>query len=743
MGDRLFLSVVFAAVLASVACTGGPSTAADFGHGPVDDADVVEPADVADTGADAPFTPTPDQGVDGGPIPTDAGPDLEVDLPEPLPELLLRSPAEPPTDLLQGTGVESCGVYLAETCSAGVRRQCEVYDAGAGEFVEPTPLLRRVLLYDRWYDLYHQPLGQTAERVYSRDMTAGTPESEWAADEAFSNYTGLGDAAIWNGAALLSAAMRYLQTGTEADYARMERKTRDLLLQFDVTQIPGYLARYHFLLVTPDAPQRQDVVLHDDPGALNHTYRKVEDPSTVPDLPAAYVDGFTEDDGVVWKGTPMWQGNPSIDQYSGLRAAFPLVHGLLLRDDGLQSRLTEHLVCYLNRLERIEIRNLQQNTEAVEAVTSFFGADTGRLNLDPGDPNLLETDTVVAYVLRQINTKNEATFDRSCPSGPQLTPTRVIDATADDFLVEVLKLATDLNSSSMEKPNGIDHVYVPSIRAADAVHMMQLATAAYHLTGDEQYRRFLFEELVGNIATLEVAKTTSAFEASRFCRAFFGAHISYTPTWGLLTMLADQPLRVAIEDVFRVDMWPKEMQQQWNAKFEILYVGEVEDDPVARSEAIAALHDLGGNGGVFDDPRRSYYLDPNFVAANLPDGNELVCPTVAEIEDCERDIEFQGLTIPGADVTHACFGQRPECPIGDECVRAQTRDPLPPSMRRYDDFMWQRNPYRVGSEEAVRDGARQSPGLDLTEEFWLARHYDIVDDGAGQALGWREIGTCP
>jgi len=168
--------------------------------------------------------------------------------------------------------------------------------------VEPDPLLRRVLLYDRWTDLYHQPDGQTVNRIFNAGVPAGTPEADWGALERFAGYGGRGDSAIWSGTALVAYALRYLCTGTSADYQRMETKTRRLLAHFDVTTIPGYLARYHFLDLPADAP-RSDQHLLTYEGEFDFRYHAF-DPAPLQGLPAAYRDGITDESNHTWQGTP-------------------------------------------------------------------------------------------------------------------------------------------------------------------------------------------------------------------------------------------------------------------------------------------------------------------------------------------------------------------------------------------------------------------------------------------------------
>ncbi len=76
-----------------------------------------------------------------------------------------------------------------------------------------------------------------------------------------------------------------------------------------------------------------------------------------------------------------------------------------------------------------------------------------------------------------------------------------------------------------------------------------------------------------------------------------------------------------------------------------------------------------------------------------------------------------------------------------ECVDAIAQPGLPVGLRRYADFMWQRDPFVVG-ERFGRSGHKQSPGTDLSEVFWLARTYGYSAAGSGQVLAWRASGRC-
>lgn len=705
-------------------------TGCDDDPGGAGDADVATDADtVHDADQD---DADPDADSD-----SDSAPPLEFSLGLPI--------FEPPTDPLVGAGVESCSVYRQRACVSGRQRQCDVYDVSAASFVDaPDPLVRRAYNYDRWYDLFMSPDGQTADRDFTRAMEPGAPEREWTDRANFARWVGAGDSGIWTGTALNAYILRYLETGTEADYQRMEGKVRVLLGLFEVTGIPGYLARYHFLHIEdPAGPNTPDHIVRHGP-VTTHRAHLIENPEAIDVLPDAYFSGITAPDGTVHRGTPMWNGAPSIDQMNGPMVALPMAYGLL-RDEGLRAQITRHMTCYLKRLQRIELINLQSNPEILAAVQAFF---TGpHLNLDEDDIDFMELDRVVMYVNAQYNELNATTYDRSCPDSIQMTPTRVLDATDADFIFDVLSLVMDLGGLDELRENGIDHFYVPNVRGGDAMHMMHLAAMAHAFTGEQMYADFLRDELLGELRTAEVAMAMGAIQPNDWCRAFYGTNITVGPLWAFINLLEPSPLRIHMQRVMRVEAWEKESFDLGNVNFNLMFAGVVPDSMggAGRQEALDyALEHLplfGGNGGVLDDPRRTYALSYEQVAAAMPSDIEPVCPTEEQRAACEEGFVVFGIPVEGQPITRPCTGASNECPMSDGlCARAIASGPLPPMLRPWADYLWQRSPYTMGEDRT--HGLRQSPGIDLMEEFWMARFYDFVSAGEGQVLAWRDIGGC-
>jgi hypothetical protein len=657
-----------------------------------------------------------------------------------------RDPAETPEDPLAGGDLEACEVYLEARCVGGVEQRCAVRDVAGGMWVDaPDPLFRRALLYDRWYDLHHQPLGQTADRRFNGPILPGTTELDWGDPDRFFGWAGAGDSAIWTGVALHAAALRYLSTGTDADYARMARKARALLLKFEVTGIPGYLARYHGALVPPGTPP-DPARIHKigAPEALEHRDTLVGDAvlAAVPALAEAYADA---------PGQPFWHGNPSIDQYTGAMVALPLVVPLL-RDDALRARAIGQLTCYLNRLRRLDVVNLQQNPEILGAVQRFFAG--GALMLDPEDPDFGALDRISAWYLDQPNAENRDTFDRSCPGAPAFEATRTIDVTSPRYAVELVSLAQDLQSRDQARAGSIDHIYVPSVRGGDAVHLMHLALMAWHWTGDAVYLRFLDEVLVAETDAIAVAGTAAALTLPPWCRAFFGGHITYPAVFGLARILTDDsPLRRVALEVLDAEFWRKSRGPLADAKFDLMYGGlvpaDVAIDPVDPGRAVArgleTLADFGAVSGQIDEPRRAYTQDPRDIldaiaALEPPIGTR--CPSPEERALCEGGFELLGVQIPGETISRGCRNTPGECAFDDGlCADPMADAPLPARLRPFTDFLWQRNPFEIGHGVPI-EGFEQSPGLDLTEPFWLARHLGLTDAGAGQVLAWQDTGAC-
>jgi hypothetical protein len=241
--------------------------------------------------------------------------------------------------------------------------------------------------------------------------------------------------------------------------------------------------------------------------------------------------------------------------------------------------------------------------------------------------------------------------------------------------------------------------------------------------------------------------TMEAFRNPAFCFTFYGDHITYGTHWQLATLLRTDPLHALLARAMHEELWEKGLRDHRNAKFELMYAvavgGEHADvRDLAVADAVDQLRAFGGNGGTLDAPRRTYTRDRQAIIDALPEGVTVRCPTEEERARCEAGITLFGVQFESSHITHDCDGRPGECVMNDgQCVDGIASAGLPVGLRRYADFLWQRGPYDLGESVAV-EGAKQSPGRDLSEEYWMARYYGFLPEGRGQVLAWRDEGAC-
>ena len=609
-------------------------------------------------------------------------------------------------------------------------RHCALYDTAAGDWaVDVPPMTEQAFVFDRYYDRYHEFEGQTVDVDFTQQVPLGTPEHVWSAPEVFRKMNAYGDASGWTGTAVLSAAARYSATGTAADYERMLAKLEGMMFLYEVTDIPGMIARSHWGMLPEGAP---DPVGHWGE-ALGHSY---PDDGTgwhyhypIPEalldrLPDYYTDGV-EIGGVHYPTEPRWQGDASRDMYVRSMPGVLMAYDLLAdgaREDTVRGVIQSELPCTLNRLKKGRLSNLQEAPELKEALAQYLAG--GVLTLDEDDIDLTALDTIVVYVMEQPNPAHLDLFDPSCPAGPPLEvdPELDLDAAQPDFLFKVLEFLSRLDRSS-ERP--IVWPMVVSVRASDLLYMTQWALVAHYLTGDPAYLEFL-ETLMEETEYWGVLNTWGAFQLPKWCQSHYAPSLSYPSLYNLLARV-DQadPFWTALSQVAADEVRAKDMGPRDDSYFGVLYSQMVspETDPTGPdyvADMVAVLEGYGVDPTDKREPDRNYsrnWVDPPHPDVELEELDE------ASEAICETPIEILGVELDGAG-------------LHDSNPRAV--DALPLWMRVGGGFLWTADPWRVLKDYGAYEAWEQFPMLGMTTPYWVGRAHGVIAEGEGLALAWQQ-----
>ena len=618
-------------------------------------------------------------------------------------------------------GLESCGIYKQTRCNHGRVQVCDIYDTKNKQFVDnPDEVLKRDYLYERWYDLYQSIHGITVGRVFKQVIKPDTPEEEWSKPELFQDWSGKGDGAIWAGTALIAYVLRYANTGTEADYQRMVKKVKQVLRLFEVTDVPGHLARYFYCEVPNDIPTDDPtkILEHHNPNDKNWFESVPIKEDTKADLPDYLKNGF-EYNGQHVDCKAFLRDTPSIDQYSAPLVGFALAWDLL-KDDSLKQRIAYQVTCHLKKLKKMRIYNLQKNKKLLDSLKNFLMQ--GQLNLDPGDMDFTKLNEIIIYYVPMYSQLNMEDYDRSCPDKLSYDFDEEIDVSKPGYMAKLFNFVGRLmHKEAMD--NAISLFMVPSVRGGDAIQMLLRGVMAYHMTGDPQYKEFVLKELIGREHALDTIDTAGAMVLPKWCRKFYGENITYIPFFGLMMLLDEGKIKDRLRVSMKTEFKEKSMKGLENAVFDLLYyLSETRDvDPELGDYVQNALYQVkhfGGNGGVtLDEPRRDYDLD---LTQNTPPGIELEYPSEKDIEICEKGFDFMGIHVPGRKIDR-------NLPMAKKAVPIEYRAP--------EDYIWQRNPFAV---KYIRShGREQTPGVDLILPYWMARQANLITKGKGDVLVWK------
>ncbi|MCB9477950.1 MAG: hypothetical protein H6684_05810 [Deltaproteobacteria bacterium] len=639
--------------------------------------------------------------------------------------------------LLEGTasilpnGVESCAVIAQTQCVGGVLKECAIYDTGEGEFADDPPAwLERIYYLDRYHDLYYQSENSGLNFETITGIEPGADEAVWSDPANFDEHQDWGDGAFYMGYQLMAASLRYAVTGTDADYARMVATLEKQLNNWRVTGVPGYMVRATAAMLDQGVsipPHHPEYNLRTYKERSNHVIYTV-DPARYELIPDYYHEGVTIDE-TPYNTTPMMEGSPSLDAYSGALMGQQMAFDLLREEDSaLADEIAQNVTCFLKRHKKLRITNLTDSPLGRAAVQYLTNASA--FHPDPDDIDLSEVGTLIGYVQEAIPPPDADTgsFIEGCPDTlpTEVDPDYDLDASAKGFLGKLLALGNRLAGNG-DAP--IDFIYFVSHRGGDVGFLLNYALFAYHATGDQQYLDWIDSALVDEIDGLAVLNTAGSFYLPIFCNSWIGGDLIHPILYAALARVDDDALAPALRRTLLEEFKNKLFATDNNAYFGLTY-GAVMDasvDPLVGDYVDWAVEELSGYIQHPDhplDPKRKYSTD--FITNPLP-GYEPEGPTQDEIDACEAGIELGPIEIPGPGV--------------DPDFEVVSRAPLPVGKRVPHDLIWHFSPHNLKRDYGSNEGRGHLMFTDLTVPFWLGRYYDFIDDGQGTALAWRATGA--
>ncbi len=627
--------------------------------------------------------------------------------------------------------IESCALIDQEQCVGGTLHRCAIYDSLAGEFTDnPPEFLERILYYDRYGDLYQTK--DFSQLVYYTKayIEPGTDEAVWTDPANFDHYRDHGDAAFYMGYHAFAAAHRYAVTGTTADYQRMVRILDEQLGNWRITGVPGYMIRAVSAMLDEGVSVptgHPEYNLREYKERSNHVLYTVTEPDLLALLPDYYYQGVTIDD-VFYDTTPMIEGGPSLDAYSGAMLGFNFIYDLLKEEDqAYQDEIAEAVTCFIGRLRKLRITNIRESMVGRLLIDYLLG--TGSVHLDPDDINLDDIDTMIGYVAEAIPPGDPGDFIFECRDTlpTEVDPKYDFDANDPLFILQFADLAYKLSGLG-DYP--IDFIYLVSHRGGDVAFMMNWMIMAYHVTGDQRYLDFVQNQLVDEIDGLAVLNTSGAFFLPPFCGSWIGGDLVHPILHASLMHLADGALAGEHRRTMKEELKDKLFLTDNNAYFGITYAAAVDEtyDPDLPDYLEWAVAELDGymlNPDAPLDPKRNYSTD--YIADPLP-GYEPIGPTQEQIDICEQGLEILGFEIipgPGIDPDF-------------EVIAPQA---LPVGMRVPHEMIWHFSPFNLKRDFGSAEGRRHYFFTDLTAPYWIGRYRGLIDDGGeGMALGWQDTG---
>lgn len=643
--------------------------------------------------------------------------------------------AAPPSTL--PADQSACAVIDDLQCTDGTGSRCSLWDAGEGAWAtDVPPMTEQAFVFDRFYDRYHSPEGQAMDFEFTAPMLAGTPEEEWSLPGYHAGYDGIGDASGWTGTALWGASARYATTGTDADYSRLVDQAAAMALLYEVTGVPGLLARSHWAMLPEGAPEPAG---HPDKslspfriadGTSGHYHLPIPD-DVLARLPAYYTEGV-ELEGVHYDTTPRAMSDASRDMYvramPGVIAAWDLL-GDGARESAIRDVFRTELPATLNRMVKGRIYNLQENDDLREAVG---GLVTGAgVTLEEGDIDLETVDEIIFYVMEQPHPDHMDLFEVEAPATPptEFDPRYELDL-ADPAVIGDLLSFLARQQRQGEQP--IAWVMYVGARASDLLFMTQWGLVAHYVTGEEVYLDFV-DRLMAESEYWPIMRSYGALQLPRFCAPHYGPSIGYPSLHNLLARTdPTSEFWQALSEVAYQEALIAENEVRDDPFFGVLYHRMVDPDVdpgrdayVAEMTALLATYGMNPDDKL--EPDRNYprrWLsepDPSVEIETIAEGDP-------EWTICEDPVTILGIEIPAPRI---------------DGEPSRSVDPLPLHMRIGGAFLWQMDPWMLERDYGGVGMDAQWPMLGMTVPYWIGRADGTITEGEGLALAWRPTGeTC-
>jgi len=575
------------------------------------------------------------------------------------------------------SGIRRCGLSLGVTLAIVVAGSCLRLDRARAEAIFPPgryPQLDELMArHGRQFYLFNaRPFGLALDYHYADEQARALIEqflAQEASDdvqavtgkhpfEMAASYGEFGDLGFFGGVALAGLAFEYLALKREGGPAerlelvrsRLVRAARSWHVFYRITGVEGVVAR-GIRRLEPEDPADPPL-----PGALPETVPLFDDQGQP--FPRPKTNGTWRADnsgGELPPGTWMWADSCSKDQMVGQVFGMVVLHDAMAGDPDIDQSLVEQL-----RTDALAVARMLMTARDISQLESVDGSPLG-----------------------------EGVYDLI-----------IMDADGRPTMYH------DLNPKSLEK------LYFPedspSFNRFNVIMALGVMKGLYHLTGDEEVERYVYQELLDRRQYLDLLfRQEGAIDYIYLGQGtnWDNPDMTAVALWLALYTEKDPQVREPLE---------RFLEQGWWAP--------ADEPDFAASRAKQPLWHLayltmseGGPGRALADE-----------AADLLAGFSLGPYFNDEVVNCDEQ-ELQ------AGHCLAIDGQTELELIGEgERDGIMASEALHPRIRPPSNFNARSNPFAVNGG----GGRLLNPGGDLLASYWMGRYFDLLGTGQASISTW-------